>query len=246
MYLDLELCSRFGCSASLISTSAGPSERTRFLPRLWLRARAKAAVGSMPTLDRDSCNNSLQVNTLTDIPTSCKPQHLASSISVIFTRGTEPSKLRTSKTPHMRWLNNRQQTAQIPATWKCALRNVKYLEVCCVGLAIPVCSSGQDGLVVGDCLLGAVFSHHLRLALPDGFQGLLLLWCQPLLTDSHCQALHICTPGCASTCMRPAEGNAFIAWLTGLHTGASALQVACRAQGHAAWHQQTRVSINQA
>jgi len=56
-HLDLELCSLFCCSASAISTSAGASERVRFLPRLWLRARARAALGSIPTLDKDSCTN---------------------------------------------------------------------------------------------------------------------------------------------------------------------------------------------
>lgn len=68
------------------------------------------------------------------------------------------------------------------------------LEVGSVGFTISVCSAWQDGLVVGGCLLGTVLSHHLCLAMPDGFQSLLLFWRQSLFTGSNCQTLHMCTP----------------------------------------------------
>lgn len=54
-YRDLELWMRLGTSASAISTSAGASDRVLFLPLLWLRALASAAVGSMPTLESEAC-----------------------------------------------------------------------------------------------------------------------------------------------------------------------------------------------
>ena len=69
------------------------------------------------------------------------------------------------------------------------------LEVGGVGLAIPICSARQNGLVVGDCLLGSVLSHHLTLAMPDSPQSLPLFRRQTLLAHFHCQTLQAAWPG---------------------------------------------------